>query len=81
MIGPRPEFPWDEYLNLEHSEDEKFRFEKLKSNAPDDIKEHFEKCMNLPLGKVTLKRLAPELKNPYYTWDGRIIEKEELDKE
>ncbi len=45
---------------------------RLLPEAPDNIKERFEAFFNT---SYDFKINHPEMRNPYYTWEGKIIDK------
>ena len=54
------------YLNL-----------RLKSNATPKDKEEFEQYINEE-NEFFLKKLYPNMKTPYYTWEGKVVERASL---
>ena len=87
MIGPEPTYPWTKYrvriedIKAKDTKLAKFGFRyamfKLKPEVPDDVKVAFEKAMNAeyaPQADV----YTPDLKDPYYTWEGKIAERDSL---
>ncbi len=87
MIGAEPTYPWTEYrvrvedIKAKDPKLAKFDFRyvmfKLKPEAPDDVKLKFEKAMNVEYASQA-DVYTPELKEPYYTWEGKIVERDSL---
>ncbi len=52
---------------------------RLKDAATDEEKTEFERyAMHMMGGYRLLKRGYPKMKEPYYTWEGRVVEKASL---
>ena len=71
MILSYPEFMRTEYFNGDYKKP------RLSEDAPDRLKEQFEKYYNDPKTEDFpnyLRKIHPEIKNPYYTWDGEIVD-------
>ena len=67
------EFMTTKYFNKDYKKP------KLSSDAPQELKDQFEKYYNDPETEdfpSYLRRIHPEIKNPYYTWDGKIVDLE-----
>lgn len=47
----------------------------IKDDAPDEIKEEYERCYNAPGREDILRIVHPELKHPYKCWNGEVIER------
>ncbi len=47
----------------------------LTPDATDYAKEQFELHMNCGFAPDTYKMQYPEMRNPYYTWEGKIVDK------
>ena len=50
---------------------------RLKSSATPKDKEEFEQYINEEQA-FFIKKLNPDLENPYYTWEGKIVERSSL---
>lgn len=68
MIGPAPEYTKSRYFISEP----KWR---LADGAPDKLKYEFEKDMNTKELTAVYKKSYPKMENPFYTWQGEIIDK------
>lgn len=47
----------------------------LKPEASDELKAEFEKEVNSKGMRETLEEDYPDMKHPWYTWEGKIIDK------
>lgn len=88
MIGPAPKTPWGEYQEKAGSiqyVDEGFKkvcpegqtLWRVKQSAPDSVKRAFEKHFTDDI-KFRKKYFFPDMKDPYYTWEGKIVERDSL---
>ena len=81
MTPLSPETAWGDNLELKDKngyEDDIFNL-KLKAAAKDSDKADFEKyVMNTMGGEVFLKEGYPDMKDPYYTWEGKVVERASL---
>ena len=68
MIGPVPDFFMSEYF-------EKKPEWHLKEGASESDKKELEEYMNDGAMKKRWKKMKPEMKKPYYTWYGEIVDK------
>ena len=68
MIGPAPEFTNSKYFVPKPDW-------HLEAGASEEDKRALEKYMNSEAFKPLWKAENPNMKNPYYTWDGKLIEK------
>jgi len=68
MIGEAPEFTYSKYFLAEPNW-------RLKPGVDEKTKEEFEIHMNRKVMQRVHKREHPEMNNPYYTWEGKIIDK------
>lgn len=79
MIGASPETIWGDKLG--YVDEKKNRPEgmiyRLKPNATSEEKQKFEEYM-LFGNSFFLKEFYPKFKDPYYTWDGKIVERSSL---
>lgn len=81
MIGPAPETLWGEMLvKVDKSLDDDIAFNtRLLPEASDEDKTDFEDyVMNFEGGREFLKQMFPKMKDPYYTWEGKIVERASL---
>ena len=81
MVVMSPETIWGDDLELvdkNGSADDYFNL-RLKSTVTDDDKYSFE-CyvMQVMGGEYFLKEMYPEMKDPYYTWEGKVVERSSL---
>ena len=67
MIGPAPEFTDSEYFVVKPEW-------HLKEGASDADKKALEEFMNGGSYPGLWKGRYPEMKKPYYTWSGEIVE-------
>ena len=73
MIGEMPEYMKSKYYK---SREEGTYGGRITDDAPDSLKAEFEEHMNnAPNFLYCMKNDFPDIKEPYYTWDGRVIEK------
>lgn len=77
-----PQAIWGEKLELVNRKwddmDDIFNL-RLKAGASDEEKESFEDyAMNGMGGAFFLKAEHPEMREPYYTWEGKVVEKASL---
>ncbi len=81
MIGPSPWSRWGDYLmivNKKRPDYDIFNI-RLKDGAPDRYKTELETYVMIEMsGDFVLKKLYPKMKEPYYTWEGRVVEKSSL---
>lgn len=68
MIGPTPRFFDSKYFKQEPDW-------HLESGATNAEKKELEEYMNGGALTREYKRKHPEMKNPWYTWSGEIIDK------
>ena len=68
MIGPAPSFTESEYFEP----DPVWHF---RDGASEADKKALEKMMNTRLMASAYKEKYPEMKHPYYAWNGKIIDK------
>lgn len=82
MIGPEPTHKWDDKVEKvgelisAKSGGRGFPLYAIRG-ASDDEKRDFEKVKNeefLPLARF----YAPNIKHPYYTWEGDIVERDKI---
>lgn len=84
MIGPAPASPWDgkmkpagEFVSKEKFADgskRTLRMFAITEDAEDSVKIAYEKLRN----GLNLSFFAPEMDDPYYTWEGKIVERSSL---
>lgn len=67
-IGPAPKFTQSKYFVPEP------RWHLLPE-ATDYMKSQFEKFMNDPNTAEVYKRSFPSMKKPWYTWEGKFVDK------
>lgn len=73
MIGEMPDYMQSKYYR---SWREGTYGGRITADAPDSLKAEFEAHMNdAPTFVYCMKHDFPNIKEPYYTWDGRVIEK------
>ncbi|MBR3396109.1 MAG: hypothetical protein IKG76_10050 [Firmicutes bacterium] len=73
MIGEMPDYMESKYYK---PREEGTYGGRITADAPDKLKAEFEAHMNdAPTFLYGLKNAFPDIKEPYYTWDGRVIEK------
>ncbi len=68
MIAPAPKFTESEYFSPEP-------YWRLKDGASEDDKRHLEDFMNNEGHKALWKALHPEMADPYYKWNGELVDK------
>lgn len=71
MILSYPGFMQTEYFNGDYKKP------KLSADAPQELKDQFEEYYNDPETEdfpSYLRKVHPEIQNPYYTWDGKIVD-------
>ena len=68
MIGAAPSFTATEYFTPNPSW-------RLSADAPDKYKDELESFMNDDGHLELWKALHPEIENPFYTWEGEVVEK------
>lgn len=82
MTPLSPEAIWGDKLELKDKDgygDDIFNL-KLKASATDEDKEDFEDyVMNTMGGCVFLRENYPDMKDPYYTWEGKVVERKSLE--
>lgn len=89
MIGPAPEYSWDKYIRKvgeikpadprrRERGDVGFAILALSKDAPDEVKMEFEKFQKMSFGNLA-RFFVPEMKEPYYTWEGKIVERHTLE--
>lgn len=82
MTPLSPETMWGDKLELVDKNGDKYdAFNlKLKGSATDEEKAEFEDyVMNAMAGNVFLKEDYPDMKDPYYTWEGKVVERKSLE--
>ncbi len=53
---------------------------RLKPTASDDEKHQFEAYAMVQMnGEFFLTKRCPEMKDPYYTWEGKVVERSTLE--
>lgn len=67
-IGPAPKFVESKYFVAEPEW-------HLLPEATDKMKKKFEEYMNRPGPAEVYKRSYSDMKNPWYTWEGKIEDK------
>ena len=73
MIGEMPDYMQSKYYR---SRREGTYGGRITADAPDSLKAEFEEHMNTaPNFLYCMRNDFPDIKEPYYTWDGRVIEK------
>ena len=74
-----PETAWGELLDYVKDKDKRpdGMAYRLKTEASDKEKQRFEGYMMEENG-FFLKAFFPEIKDPYYTWEGEIVERSSL---
>lgn len=87
MVKDEPRTPWTDYRekagNLPYSERYKIlgadgmQLWKLKPNTPDEVKQQFEQWFT-NLIRHDKEYYVPEMKDPYYTWEGKVVERSSL---
>lgn len=65
-----------EYMKSEFFDSDKWR---LKDGAPDELKKEFEDDNNTEEWELFYREKYPEMKAPYYKWNGEIVERSELE--
>lgn len=78
MSMPSPESRWGDLLNYEEDEYGYKHETSLKPEATDKQKTEFEGYMMF-MSYSMLKECYPELEDPYYTWEGKIVERSSLE--
>ena len=81
MIGPAPETMWgDKYVLVDPKGNKESVFNhRLKSTASDDEKHDFESyAMVFMGGNYFMGKMHPEMEDPYYTWEGKVVERSSL---
>ncbi len=74
MIGSMPDYMKSEYYR---QESENAYDDSLAECAPDELKKMFEEMKNsYPSFVRIMKKAFPDIQNPYYTWDGKVVEKD-----
>lgn len=68
MIGPAPEFTHSKFFRATPDW-------HLENGASDEEKKQLEQFMNGGCYPELLKERNPNMKNPYYTWSGEIVDK------
>ena len=48
---------------------------RLAEGAPQNLKDMFEEDMNADHLRKLYRLTYPEMENPYYTWEGKIVDK------
>lgn len=88
MIGPAPKYKWHEYLvktgeipvaNKKRRDrgDLPYVLFGLDPKASDDLKLDYERFQRKMFGGLA-KFYVPDMEDPYYTWDGKIVERSSL---
>lgn len=82
MIGPAPKKPWDKYIESTNKKYGPFDgypglSVRLKPGASDEIKRKFEAYMTADVKRYK-QSIVPDMKDPYFTWQGDIVEKSSL---
>ena len=49
----------------------------LDESAPDDVKMQYERYVNIRL-KSLARYFVPTMESPYYTWEGKIVERSSI---
>ena len=80
-----PQMPWTGYMALAGEFISKVNWADgtrrtltmcaIVDNAPDEVKTQYEVYRN---GLHNMKDVAPELEDPYYTWEGKVVERSSL---
>ncbi len=79
MIGPSPKSMWPNLIELVDPDKPNISLNyRLKATASDDDKLGFEKFEN-GQNAFFLKSIYKELKEPYYTWEGQVVERSSLE--
>ncbi len=68
MIGPAPEFTGSKFFVVDPEW-------HLKEGASDKDKKDLEEFMNGGDYPKLWKHKYPEMKRPYYTWSGKVVDK------
>lgn len=88
MIGPAPKYKWDKYLvktgeipvaskKRRDRGDLPYVLFGLDPKASDDLKLDYESFQRKMFGSLA-KFYVPDMEDPYYTWDGKIVERSSL---
>ena len=89
MIGPAPKYSWSKYVrkigDLKPADPKRrergdvgFALLALSEDAPDEVKIEFEKHQKWSFGSLA-RFYVPEMEDPYYTWEGKIVERSSLE--
>ena len=89
MIGEEPRTPWTDYREKAGTiqyVDEAFKkvcpegkqLWRLRPDAPDDVKRAFERRFTGEI-RGSKEFIVPDMKDPYYTWEGKIVERSSLE--
>lgn len=73
MIGSAPEFMNSKYYVP--YDDENDVNNHMMPEASNDLKKAFEEYYNTPEHLSYYKEIYRDMENPYYSWEGKIIEK------
>ena len=71
MILSYPEFMRTEYFNGD------YKNPAMSADAPKELKDQFEEYYNDPKMEdfpSYLRKKYPDIKNPYITWEGKIVD-------
>lgn len=88
MVKDEPKTPWTDYREkagtlqyaikeLQRMSPEGKQLWKLRPDAPDGVKMAFERRFTNEI-RAQRKYFVPELKDPYYTWEGNVVERSSL---
>ncbi len=67
MTEPVPKFMESEYF----TDQPRWR---LRDGAPERLKKEFERYFNSKTARAAWKSMNPQMRHPYYTWTGEIID-------
>ena len=88
MIGEAPNYSWDKYARqvgeIKHYDkkakergDSGYSLIALSTETPDEIKMDFERFQNKYFNGLA-KFYVPNMQDPYYTWEGKVVERSSL---
>lgn len=89
MIGPSPEYSWKKYLKktgelpvlnekFKNNGHEPYTLYGLEDSAPDEVKLEFEKWQKRMFSNLA-RFYVPDMKEPYYTWEGKVVERSSIE--